>query len=479
MNNNEMILNLNKKNRKRKIRKTIAISLLIIIIIELSFIIFINLFPSFQVKKFDDKISINYKEKYNYNKYKVCYGNIFSCKDASVNIVGKVDSNKLGKYIVKYVFTYEDKKHTINQIVKVVDKEKPVIKTDVKEIDVCKNGKINEFKIEVLDNFDGDITDKLKKTFKDNKVILEAKDSSNNKSRLEIKANVRDTVPPVITLNGNEKVYVITGSSYNDEGASATDNCDDKVDVTVSSNVNYNAKGEYYIRYTAKDEAGNESTKDRIIVVVDEEESNRVIYLTFDDGPSIYTGTLLDVLKKYNVKATFFVTGNGPDDMIVREYNEGHTVALHTNTHDYCYLYASVNNYFEDLNAVSERVKRLTGYESKIIRFPGGSSNTVSRSCDGGIHIMSILVNEVQKRGYSYFDWNVSSGDAGGTYTSDGVYYNVINNLSSGKNVVLQHDVKGFSVEAVERIIQYGLSNGYVFRPLQQTSYGAHHGINN
>ena len=165
--------------------------------------------------------------------------------------------------------------------------------------------------------------------------------------------------------------------------------------------------------------------------------------------------------------------------MILREYQEGHTVALHTNSHDYCYLYSSVDNYFADLYAVQDRVKRITGQESKIIRFPGGSSNLVSADCDGGIHIMSILVDEVQKRGFRYFDWNISSGDAGGTTTSDGVYNNVVSNLSDGKNVVLQHDIKGFSVDAVERIIQYGLSNGYEFKPIIESSYGSHHRVFN
>ncbi len=92
---------------------------------------------------------------------------------------------------------------------------------------------------------------------------------------------------------------------------------------------------------------------------------------------------------------------------------------------------------------------------------------------------MSYLARDVQSKGFEYYDWNVSSGDAGGTYTSDGVYYNVINQLGTGSNVVLQHDVKGFSVDAVERIIQYGLSNGYVFRRIELTSHKAHHGIAN
>ena len=208
--------------------------------------------------------------------------------------------------------------------------------------------------------------------------------------------------------------------------------------------------------------------------------SGGTIYLTFDDGPGAYTARLLDILAKYNVKATFFVTNAGDDSMILREYNEGHAVGLHTASHNYSYIYASIDNFFDDLYAVQDRVERITGYKSYLMRFPGGSSNTVSARYDGGTRIMSALVNEVEGRGFTYFDWNITSGDAGGTTTADGVYRNVVNNLKDGGNsVVLQHDIKGFSVDAVERIIQFGLANGFTFRKLDENSFTAHHGVNN
>ena len=203
------------------------------------------------------------------------------------------------------------------------------------------------------------------------------------------------------------------------------------------------------------------------------------IYLTYDDGPSEYTASLLDVLKKYNIKATFFVTGYGDDDLISREYNERHTVALHSFTHKYNLIYTSVEAYFADLEQVKTRVKNITGEDVNIIRFPGGSSNTVSAKYDGPIRIMSILSQEVLNRGYVYFDWNVDSNDAGNTDSADQVYSNVVSRLKEGANIVLQHDTKGFSVEAVERIIEYGLSNGYDFQALKADSPAIRHGINN
>ena len=203
------------------------------------------------------------------------------------------------------------------------------------------------------------------------------------------------------------------------------------------------------------------------------------IYLTFDDGPGEYTNRLLDILKEHNVKATFFVTGRGDDATILREYNEGHTVALHTFSHNYSYVYSSVDNYFNDLNQIASRVKNITGMDAKIIRFPGGASNTVSTKYDGKIRIMSILTEEVLKRGYVYFDWNISSGDADRASSAQAVYNNVVSNLKDGPNVILQHDIKGFSVDAVSGIIEYGLANGYDFKALQMDSPAVRHGVNN
>ena len=126
--------------------------------------------------------------------------------------------------------------------------------------------------------------------------------------------------------------------------------------------------------------------------------------------------------------------------------------------------------------ACEEMIHDLTGSYTNVFRFPGGSSNTVSRVNPG---IMSRLASLMPDMGYYYFDWNVDSNDAGGASTSDEVFWNVVGGCSQGANVVLQHDIKDFSVAAVERIIIWGLNNGYQFLPLEASSYGAHHGLNN
>ena len=285
-----------------------------------------------------------------------------------------------------------------------------------------------------------------------------------------------DETAPTIRIKGPEKISVAVGTKYTDDGVDAYD---DRTETIVETNntVDINTIGDYTITYTATDEHGNSSTATRLVSVV---QPTGTIFLTFDDGPGPFTNTLLDILKKYNVPATFFVTGAGDDSLIKREFDEGHAIALHSYTHNYSYIYSSVANYYEDLANIQDRVTRITGQPSYLIRFPGGSSNTVSTRYDGRSHIMSFLTQDVLSHGYYYFDWNVNSGDADTASTSDAVYSNVINGLKvGGDSVVLQHDIKGYSVDAVERIIQYALEHGFIFSKLDNTSFSARHGVNN
>ncbi len=286
-----------------------------------------------------------------------------------------------------------------------------------------------------------------------------------------------DHEPPVITLNGDQEIAIKKNHTYEEAGATVVDDCDE-VELTQTGEVDTSKVGTYKITYSASDNSNNQATVTRTVNIIPEYRGT--IYLTFDDGPGNYTAELLDILAKYDVKATFFVTGYGSDEMIVREYNEGHAIGLHTASHNYATIYQSVDAFFEDLYRVQNRVKNLTGYTSYLMRFPGGSSNTVSFRYDGGTHIMSKLVKAVVERGFTYFDWNVSSGDAGNTTSSDAVFENVVYALKEGgSSVVLQHDVKGFSVAAVERIIKFGLNNGYVFDKLDASCFTAHHRVNN
>ena len=127
---------------------------------------------------------------------------------------------------------------------------------------------------------------------------------------------------------------------------------------------------------------------------------------------------------------------------------------------------------------MQDRVKRITGQTSMIIRFPGGASNTVSRKYSPGI--MSRLTQSVLEKGYKYYDWNISSGDAGGTTTSSGVYNNVINNLRKNRaNIILMHDIKPYTRDALRQIIKYGKESGYTFEKITMDTPMITQSVNN
>ena len=207
--------------------------------------------------------------------------------------------------------------------------------------------------------------------------------------------------------------------------------------------------------------------------------TGKVIYLTFDDGPSNYTEDILNTLDKYNVKATFFVTCSGSLDKFAKKIIEkGHTLGLHTCTHRYNIVYSSEENYFNDLNSISAKVEELTGYKSKYIRFPGGSSNTISRFNKG---IMTRLTQKVTEDGYKYYDWNIDSEDAAGA-DKEGVYNNVISALKNhnySTNMVLMHDIKVSTKDALDSIIKDALDMGYTFSNINDYTNEVHHRINN
>ena len=203
----------------------------------------------------------------------------------------------------------------------------------------------------------------------------------------------------------------------------------------------------------------------------------KICYLTFDDGPSKNTPLILDILKNYNAKATFFVINTGDIGYIQRIHDEGHTVGLHTYSHNYAQLYSSTDAYFNDLQQISDKVESIIGIRPTVMRFPGGSSNKVSaKYCKG---IMTQLVTLVQEKGSSYFDWNISSGDADSTTPSyTYIRNNVLNNARNKNSIcVLMHDAsaKTTTVQALPEIIE-GLTNmGYRFEALTPEAYGYHH----
>lgn len=406
----------------------------------------------------------------------------------NIKITHTINTSKIGRYEVTYTLKHSFYKIKKKRIVKVVDHKKPIIVLEGKEeVNICPNSEFQEIGYTATDEYDGDITSKVKVKRKRDELIYSVKDSSGNMYSITRKVNKIDQTKPEITLKGTVTMYLTPEDTFQEPGFTASDNCSGDITdkVVVSGHVEVGKIGTYVLTYEVEDDSKNKTSVERKVIISEKTDPNSgviklgVIYLTFDDGPSnVTTGDILNVLKEEGVKATFFVTNNGPDYLIKRMYDEGHTVALHTASHNYAKVYQSENAYFEDLKIVSDRVKRITGHTSKIVRFPGGSSNTISRRYNKGI--MSRLSEELFNQGYRYYDWNIDSNDAYNAKTKEAVYNNVTTHLSKSKaNVVLMHDIKTTTRDAIRDIIHYGKENGYTFERIDMDTHMVRQKINN
>lgn len=209
----------------------------------------------------------------------------------------------------------------------------------------------------------------------------------------------------------------------------------------------------------------------------------KVAYLTFDDGPSANTKKILDVLDKYKIKATFFVIYHSGQESLYKEIvKRGHALGLHSYTHEYSTIYKSETAFWNDQTKLADYLEKTTGVRPKILRFPGGASNTVSRSyCKG---IMTALTASAGKKGFSYFDWNVDSGDADANCVSAS---KIVSRVKSGlgsqkKPVILMHDTaaKTTTPEALPEVITYLKDKGYSFGKLDDSGAPVcHHAVSN
>ena len=327
----------------------------------------------------------------------------------------------------------------------------------------------------------------------------------------------RDITPPSITFTRDNRYFVVPGEEYEEEGFRALDDRDGD----LTSQVVCSAEGDL-LSYRVSDSAGNITIRYRRIPYringfdpdpeaadtetadtdLDENEKtaaakdrassilynkipaeipdDKVIYLTFDDGPCQNTERLLNILNQYRVRATFFVTGAAPvyADMIAAEAAAGHSVGVHTYSHDFPKIYKNTDAFWKDFEKMQDVIVRETGARTNLMRFAGGSSNTISSDITPGI--MTELAEEALAKGYQYFDWNVSSGDG----AAEGTPQMVIDNITSqvpnhSVSVILCHDTKEYTINAMEIVIPWALENGYVFLPLKIDSEPAHHEILN
>lgn len=481
-----------KQNRKKRIALTVLLGAGIPVLLLAAAFLFLFAGNRFQVDvtlRGESEVILEYAQPYQEPGADALLSGRFLLPDGKalpVSVEGAVDTSRVGVYQVSYSARYLCWSGSAVRTVRVVDETPPqIILKSSPETYVIPGQPYPEEGYVARDGYDGDLTDKVERTEKNGYVYYRVSDSSGNTAELKRKIVYYDPVAPEIQLLGSENLVIRAGEAFTDPGCTAFDNCEGDLtsQVSVSGAVNVYRSGTYTLSYAVSDRFGNQASVSRTVTVQPIPQPDtvvpdgKVIYLTFDDGPGPYTRKLLDVLKKYNVKATFFVINSDYADLISDIAAEGHSVGIHSVSHDYKTIYASEDAYFSDLHRMQDIIQAKTGTKTTLVRFPGGSSNTVSRFNEG---IMSRLTRALTDMGFQYFDWNVDSDDAGKTRQTEQVFENVIAGVQRHTaSIVLQHDVKSYSVDAVEEIICWGLANGYAFLPLDATSPTAHHGINN
>ena len=202
-----------------------------------------------------------------------------------------------------------------------------------------------------------------------------------------------------------------------------------------------------------------------------EQPPEKWVCLTFDDGPSKTTPDVLAALNDAGVHATFFVVATGYNEKYLPLLTEaaaaGHQIALHSASHEYSDIYRSSEAYWADIALLKERIAPYVDAESiRYLRFPGGSTNTVSRRY-GGKGLMKQLKAEVEQKGWQWVDWNVCAEDAvGGHPSADTIYRNVVRETGEQTHcIVLMHDssTTRTTAEALPDIIRWYADNGYTF----------------
>ena len=200
------------------------------------------------------------------------------------------------------------------------------------------------------------------------------------------------------------------------------------------------------------------------------------VCLTFDDGPSKTTPDVLAALNAAGVKATFFVVATGYNEkylpLIAEAAAAGHQIAFHSASHEYSDIYQSPDAYWEDIALLQERISPYIVTDGiHYLRFPGGSTNTVSRRY-GGKGIMSELKAQAEEKGYTYVDWNVCAEDAvGGKPSANTIYRNVVRETGEQTQcIVLMHDsaTTRTTAEALPDIIQWYKDQGFAFCTVEQ-----------
>ena len=381
---------------------------------------------------------------------------------AAVTSEGSVDTSKLGNYTITYHASFLFWKSEATKTVHVVDTIPPEIKlvTDPDHY-TLPGHPYEEEGYSATDNVDGDLTKEVTSEEKDGNVIYKVSDSSGNETTITRKIFYDDPIPPTLTLKGDSEMTIQAGSDYKDPGYTAADNVDGDLTskVTVEGSVNTYSAGTYTLTYTVKDNYGNEASDTRTVTVEPVRQSDtvnptgKIVYLTFDDGPSpLYTERLLDGLKERGVVATFFVTGENAEscpDLIRREKADGHLIGNHT----YSHIQLTSDNkevFREELVKTNEILKAITGENVTYIRPPYGSWD---KSLEQDLNMFPVLWN------VDPLDW--CTPDAGL------VMSRVLQQVEDG-DIILLHDYYDTSVTAALMIVDEMKKQGYEFVTVEE-----------
>ncbi len=220
------------------------------------------------------------------------------------------------------------------------------------------------------------------------------------------------------------------------------------------------------------------SEQNDLLKIIENSGQDKRCYLTFDDGPTNnITPQILDTLRRYNIKATFFEVGSlieANPDMARRVYEEGHLIANHSDGHNYEKLYVSTETFINEINECYELIKTVTGEEEpfKLVRFPGGSYKS---SADSYSPVKQECKTVLKDYGFYYCDWNSLTGDAEGkTKDADGLLAYLQSNIDTDDSaVVLMHDAaaKQATADALPAVIEYLINEGYSFYRLDEIDY--------
>ena len=383
---------------------------------------------------------------------------------------GSVDTTKLGEYQLTYVAMYDGTQYTDTRTVRVVDTESPKIEIREEEIENTWYNNEKQITATALDNYDGDITDRIKTVKNGDSITYTVRDSSGNSASTNCSIAMQEIAAPEIVFpNESDVVYSYTNEELMMPDPVAIDgNGNDLSDKIVKDkDVDTRIPGRYEVKYTLTNTAGESVEAYRTIIVeakentLDEYDRRRVIHLTFEGGPCGNTPEILNILSKYKIKATFFVSGQNSNYYYLLSdiHKAGHSIGAGSYSTDYKDVYETIDNYERDLERIQRTIRKYTGRSTSLIRFPGGSFT--------GSNADEILMNELRislnNLGYKFSDWTIDSNDLMAR-SPERVYNSVINQIKEGRaNVVMMHDASPDSVEALEDIINWGIDNGYTF----------------